>query len=226
MRSGGRDLAMVGEEAERPGRLTEKQIKAIVDLSRTGLGTGEIEKLTGAGRATVHFYTKNIPRPDSNVPNEEKNETIATIPPQIIDLSTKERNTLRPPSSARAQVDLGMGIIIDYELIAILRGLAAQEGYNDFNSYIRNRLIPWAAAIKDKCPGESPQAFFKQYVELNNDFCRAAKQLIELKKNGSWPEGREYMIRIMQILGNSPAQIQKEISAIDEMVRVARSFSR
>ena len=160
------------------------------------------------------------------MPNEEKNETIAAIPPQIIDLSTKERNTPRPQSSARAQVDLGMGIIIDYELIAILRGLAAQEGYNDFNSYIRNRLIPWAAAIKDRCPGESPQAFFKQYVELNNDFCRAAKQLIELKKNGSWPEGREYMIRIMQILGSSPAEIQKEISAIDEMTRVARSFSR
>src|SRR5207253_5277597 len=113
MRSGARDLAMVGEEAERPGRLTEKQIKAIVELSRTGLGTGEIEKLTGAGRATIHFYTKNIPRPDGNVPNEEKNETIATIRPQIINLTTKERNTLRPPSSARAQVDLGMGRTID-----------------------------------------------------------------------------------------------------------------
>src|SRR5438093_13750796 len=106
MRSGRCDLAMVGEEAERPGRLTEKQIKAIVDLWRTGLGIGEIEKLTGAGRATVHFYTKNVPRLDNNIPNAEKNETIAAIPPQIIDLSSKERSTPRPPSSARAQIDL------------------------------------------------------------------------------------------------------------------------
>src|SRR5207249_12013586 len=171
----------------------------------------------------IHFYTKNVPRVDNNIPDAEKNETIAAIPPQIIDLSSKERNTPRPPSSARAQVDLGMGIIVDSELIAILRGIAAQEGYNDFNSYIRDRLIPWAGAIKDECPGESPQDFFKQYMELNNDFCRVAKQLIELKKNGSWPEGREYMIRILQILGRSPAEIQNEISAIDEMVRVARS---
>src|SRR5438309_2810005 len=81
-RSGGRDLAMVGEEAERPGRLTEKQIKAIVDLSRTGLGIGEIERLTGAGRATIHHYTKNIPRSG----NDEPNWSAVPTPPQVIDL--------------------------------------------------------------------------------------------------------------------------------------------
>src|SRR5437870_12782137 len=101
MRSGGRDLAMIGEEAERPGRLTEKQIKAIVDLSRTGLGTGEIEKLTGAGRATIYFYTKNIPRPDSNVPNEGNSEAVVGIPPRIRERSSKERRTPRPPTTTR-----------------------------------------------------------------------------------------------------------------------------
>jgi len=216
---------MVGEDVERPGRLTEKQIAAIRDLWKKGLAISEIERLTGAGRATVFRYTSGVPRFETDESNVG-NEAYSSPPPQIIDLPSKERSTPRPPSTVRAQIDLGMGVIVDSELIAILRGFAAQEGYNDLNSYIRNRLIPWAGAIKDKCPGESPQDFFKQYVELNNDFCRVAKRLIELKKNDSWPEGREYMIRILKILGNSPAEIQKEISAIDDMIRVARSFSR
>ena len=215
---------MVGEEAERPGRLTEKQVKAIVDLWRTGLSIGEIEKLTGAGRATIHFYTKNLSRPGGNVPNEEKSETIAAIPPQIIDLSSKERSALRPPSSARAQVDLGMGIVVDFDLIATLKGIAFQEGYEDLNLYFRERLIPWAAALKDFCPKEGPEEHFRQVTEIYNDYSKVAEQLVEEKKRKAQPYGTEHLVEIMKILGYSPARIQEEISQLDRMVQVARSM--
>jgi len=225
MRSGRCDLAMVGEEAERPGRLTEKQIKAIVDLWRTGLGIGEIEKLTGAGRATIHHYVKDVPRFDTDRPMGEKNETVAPSLPQIIDLPSKERCTPRPPSSVPAQVDLGMGVVVDLELIAILRGFAAQEGYRDFNGYLRDRLIPWAGAVKDLCPNERPQQFFEKMTKVHNDLAEAYRLLSEEKQRNRWPAGREYLIKNLQLLGWTPEQIQREIGSIDEIARRTRAFS-
>ena len=210
---------MVGEEAERPGRLTEKQIKAIVDLWRTGLGIGEIEKLTGAGRATIHHYTKNIPRSG----NDEPNWGAVPTPPQVIDLRQGAGQLPQTPDAVPSKIQLGMGIVVDFELIAILRGFSAQEGYLDFNEYLRKRLVPWAGAVKDLCPNEGPQEFFERMTQVHNEAAEAYRQLVEEKQRHSSPMGRQYMIRIMQILGRSPEEIQREVASVDEMIRVASS---
>ena len=216
---------MVGEDIERPGRLTEKQIAAIVNLWRKGLGIGEIEKLTGAGRATVHRYTRDVPRFDENEPLPGRNEVFEPTPPQVIDLQPVEKKLPQPPATVPAQVHVGMGILIDFDVIAVLKGFSAQEGYSDFNQYLRKRLVPWMGAVKDLCPNEGPQEFFEKMTQIHNDAAEAYRLLGEEKQRQSWPAGRGYLIKTMQILGWSPEQIQREVAGIDEIARRTRAFS-
>jgi len=215
MRSGGCDLATVGEEAERPGRLTPKQIRAIVDLWRTGLGIGEIEKLTGAGRATIHHYTKNIPRSG----NDEPNWGAVPTPPQVIDLRQGAGQLRQTPDVVPAKIQLGMGIVVDFELIAILKGFSSQEGFLDFNEYVRKRVVRWMGALKDFCPNEGPQEFFEKMTKVVHEVNEARR--IE-KQRDRWPAGRAYLIKNMELLGWAPEQIQREIALIDEIARRER----
>lgn len=190
-----------------------------MDLWRKGLGIGEIEKLTGAGRATIHRYTRDVPRFDENEPLPGKNEVFEPTPSQVIDLQPAEKKLPQPPAAVPAQVHVGMGILIDFDMIAILRGFAAQEGYSDFNQYLRQRLIPWMGAVKDLCPNEGPQEFFGRMTQLHNEAAEAYRLRAEEKQRNSWPAGRVYMIRIMEILGWSPDAIQREVASLDQIAR-------
>ena len=144
-------------------------------------------------------------------------------PPQIIELPKQERNLSPPSAPPPVQVTLGMGIVINFDLIATLKGIAFQEGYEDLNLYFRERLIPWMAALKDFCPKEGPLEHFRQVTEIYNDYSKVAEQLVEEKKRKAQPYGTEHLVEIMKILGYSPARIQEEISQLDRMVQVARS---
>src|SRR5437773_7294563 len=216
---------MVGEDVERPGRLTEKQIAAIRGLWKKGLAIGEIEKLTGAGRATVHRYTRDVPRFDENEPLPGKNEVFEPIPPQVIDLQPVEEKLPQPPAAVPAQVHVGMGILIDFDVIAVLKGFSAQVGYSDFNEYLQKRLVPWIGAVKDLCLSEGAQDFFEKMTQIHNEAAEAYRLLGEEKQRQSWPAGRGYLIKNMQILGWTPEQIQRETASIDEIAQRTRAFS-
>jgi len=212
------------EETERPGRLTRKQIDAILYHHRAGAAISEIERFTGAGRATIFRYTRNVPRLERDETESYRPDVVVPPPPQIIELPKQERNLSPPSAPPPVQVTLGMGIVINFDLIATLKGIAFQEGYEDLNLYFRERLIPWAAALKDFCPKESPVEHFNQVTEIYNDYSKVAQQLVEEKKRKAQPYGTEHLVEIMKILGYSPARIQEEISQLDRMVQVARSM--
>src|SRR5207245_5094634 len=140
------------EGTERAGRLTRKQIDAILYHYRAGAAISEIERFTGAGRATIFRYTKDVPRLERDETESYRPEVVAPPPPQIIELPRQERNLSQPSAPPPTQVTLGMGIVVNFDLIATLKGIAFQEGYVDLNVYFRELLIPWAAALKVFCP--------------------------------------------------------------------------
>jgi len=211
------------EETERPRRLTRKQIDAILYHYGAGAAISEIERFTGAGRATIFRYTKGVPRLEMDETESYRPEVVVPPPPQITEVPRQARNLSQPSAPPPTQVTLGMGIVINFDLIATLKGIAFQEGYEDLNLYFRERLIPWAAALKDFCPKEGPVEHFRQVTEIYNDYSKVAEQLVEEKKRKAQPYGTEHLVEIMKILGYSPARIQEEISQLDRMVQVARS---